>query len=174
MRAARAAAPALDVTTRASTLEDLPFVMAAERAPDNAPFVLQWPRERHVEAIGDPAYAHWIVEEGGRAAGYLILMDLFNPHGSVQLRRLVVTEKGRGIGRAAVRLVKAAAFERFGAHRLWLDVMEHNRRAQALYASEGFVREGILRECVRVGERFVSLHLMSILNRERARERRRP
>jgi len=171
---ARAAAVAQDVTTRSSTLDDLAFVMAAERAPDNAPFVLQWPRERHVEAMTDPSYAHWIIENGGRPAGYLILMDLFNPHGSLQFRRLVVTEKGRGIGRAAVRLAKAAAFDRFGAHRLWLDVMEHNPRAQALYASEGFVREGTMRECLRVGERYVSLHLMSILNRERGRERRRP
>jgi RimJ/RimL family protein N-acetyltransferase len=171
---ARAAAVAQDVTTRSSTLDDLAFVMAAERAPDNAPFVLQWPRERHVEAMTDPSYAHWIIENGGRPAGYLILMDLFNPHGSLQFRRLVVTEKGRGIGRAAVRLVKAAAFDRFGAHRLWLDVMEHNPRAQALYASEGFVREGTMRECLRVGDRYVSLHLMSILNRERGRERRRP
>ncbi len=38
---------------------------------------------------------------------------------------------------------------------------------------EGFVVEGTLRECLRVGERFVSLRIMSILNRERTRERRR-
>jgi RimJ/RimL family protein N-acetyltransferase len=168
------AAEAVDVSARPSSPDDLAFVLAAERAPDNAPFVLQWPRERHVAAMDDPSCAHWIVEQGGRAAGYVILMDLFSAHGSVQFRRLVVLEKGRGIGRAAVRLVKAAAFERFGAHRLWLDVMEHNQRAQALYESEGFVREGTLRECVRVGGRFVSLHVMSILNRERARARRRP
>jgi RimJ/RimL family protein N-acetyltransferase len=171
---ARGAAAAVEVATRPTTGDDLAFVMAAERAPDNAPFVLQWPRERHLEAMTDPSYAHWIVESAGRPAGYLILMDLFNPHGSLQLRRLVVTEKGRGIGRAALRLCKAAAFERFGAHRLWLDVMEHNARARALYESEGFVREGTLRECLRLGERFVSLHLMSILSRERTRERRRP
>ena len=28
------------------------------------------------------------------------------------------------------------------AHRFWLDVKSHNRRALALYASEGFVEEG--------------------------------
>jgi diamine N-acetyltransferase len=170
---ARATAVAAEVSVRPSTPDDLAFVLAAERSPDNAPFVLQWTREQHAAAMSDPSYAHWIVEQAGRPAGYLILMDLFGPHESVQFRRLVVQDKGRGIGRAAVRLVKAAAFERFGAHRLWLDVMEHNQRAQALYESEGFVLEGTLRECVRVGERFVSLRIMSILNRERARERRR-
>jgi RimJ/RimL family protein N-acetyltransferase len=101
-------------------------------------------------------------------------MDLWSAHESVQWRRLVVVDKGRGVGRAAVRLVKQAAFERFGAHRLWLDVMEHNHRAQALYESEGFVREGTLRECLRLGDRFVSLHIMSILSRESGRERRKP
>jgi RimJ/RimL family protein N-acetyltransferase len=171
---ARATAVAVDVTVRPSTPDDLAFVLAAEHAPDNAPFVLQWPRQKHLEAMSDPSYAHWIVQQGGRPAGYLILMDLWSPHESVQWRRLVVVDKGRGIGRAAVRLVKAAAFDRFGAHRLWLDVMEHNHRARSLYESEGFVREGTLRECVRVGDRFVSLHVMSILNRERGRERRRP
>jgi RimJ/RimL family protein N-acetyltransferase len=170
----RATAAAVDVSARPSTPDDLAFVLAAERAPDNAPFVLQWTREQHATAMSDPSNAHWIVEQAGRPAGYLILMDLFGPHENLQLRRLVVLHKGRGIGRAAVRLVKAAAFERFGAHRLWLDVMEHNHRAQALYASEGFVVEGTLRECLRLGDRFVSLHVMSILNRERARERRRP
>jgi diamine N-acetyltransferase len=170
---ARATTAAVDVSVRPATRDDLAFVLAAERAPDNAPFVLQWTREQHVHAMSDPSYAHWIVEQANRPAGYLILMDLFSPHENLQFRRLVVVEKGRGIGRAAVRLVKAAAFERFGAHRLWLDVMEHNQRAQALYASEKFVREGTLRECLRVGDRFVSLHVMSILNRERARERRR-
>ena len=169
---ARAAA-AMDVSVRPSTPDDLAFVLAAERAPDNAPFVLQWTREQHLHALSDPSYAHWIIESGGRPAGYLILMDLFSPHESLQFRRLVVLDKGRGIGRAAVRLVKEAAFGRFGAHRLWLDVMEHNQRAQALYASEGFVREGTLRECLRLGDRFVSLHILSVLNRERTRERRR-
>jgi diamine N-acetyltransferase len=171
---ARDEATAVDVRVRPSTPEDLAFVLAAERAPDNAPFVLQWPREQHLAAMADPSFAHWIIEDGGRPAGYLILMDLFSPHQNLQLRRLVVLDKGRGIGRAALRLVKAAAFERFGAHRLWLDVMEHNERAQALYASEGFVREGTLRECLRVGDRYVSLHILSILDRERAHERRRP
>ena len=171
---ARPTAAPVHVTARPSRPEDLAFVLAAEHAPDNAPFVLQWARQKHLEAMSDPSYAHWIVEHEGRPAGYLILMDLWAPHESVQWRRLVVVDKGKGIGRAAVRLVKAAAFERFRAHRLWLDVMEHNHRAQALYESEGFVREGTLRECLRVGDRYVSLHVMSILNRERARERRRP
>ena len=88
------------------------------------------------------------------------------PGGTVELKRIVVREKGAGLGREAVRLVKREVFERYQAHRLWLDVFEHNQRARTLYVSEGFTVEGILREHVeRHGERR-SLVLMSMLNRE--------
>jgi len=46
---------------------------------------------------------------------------------------------------APLRAVVARAFDA-GAHRVWLDVEEANRRAQSLDASEGFMREGLLRE----------------------------
>jgi len=44
--------------------------------------------------------------------------------------------------------------------------MESNRRARALYASEGFVREGVLREALREQGRRVSVVVMSVLENE--------
>jgi len=44
--------------------------------------------------------------------------------------------------------------------------MQHNARARHLYASEGFVSEGTMRDAVRVGDRFVDLVVMSILEHE--------
>jgi diamine N-acetyltransferase len=41
-----------------------------------------------------------------------------------------------------------------------------NTRAQALYASEGFIEEGRLRESVRAGDGWDSLIVMSMLDRE--------
>jgi RimJ/RimL family protein N-acetyltransferase len=87
----------------------------------------------------------------------------------VEFRRLVITNKGHGFGRAAVRFVKQLAFEQYHAHRLWLDVRAHNRRAQQLYQSEGFVLEGTLRECVKVDNHFESLVTMSLLCSEYSR-----
>ncbi len=57
-------------------------------------------------------------------------------------------------------------FNQFKAHRLWLDVMVHNTRASALYLSEGFIEEGILRESLKQKERFIDLKVMSILEQE--------
>jgi diamine N-acetyltransferase len=148
---------------RATTEPDLPFVLRAERATD---FVRHWPIEEHRAILADPHAAHWTVEHDGRTAGFLILRGLGTPDRSVELKRLVIAEPGRGLGHLTLRLLKTVAFERLAAHRLWLDVMEHNERARHLYASEGFSVEGTMREAIRVGDRFRDLVVMSILEHE--------
>jgi RimJ/RimL family protein N-acetyltransferase len=65
-----------------------------------------------------------------------------------------------------LRLIKNLAFEQLHAHRLWLDVKDFNYIARRLYEKEGFIVEGILRECIKVGDRFESLVLMSTLQSE--------
>jgi len=157
-----------NVVLRPTMDADLDFVLAAESAPENAPFILQWPRGRHAAAIRSPAAAHRVVEDarGGPPVGYVILLGVGEPDRSIEFRRLVVTEKGCGYGRAAVRAIKRLAFEGLGAHRLWLDVKEFNQRARRLYESEGFTPEGLLRECY-LGERgFESVYVLSVLEGE--------
>ena len=69
-----------------------------------------------------------------------------------------------------MRLLKRMAFRDLHAHRFWLDVKALNTRALALYASEGFVEEGRLRESVRISgdapTATTSLIVMSLLDRE--------
>ena len=93
-----------------------------------------------------------------------------NPQRSVELKRIVLQAKGQGLGRECVRLLKQMAFRDLKAHRFWLDVKALNTRAQVLYASEGFVEEGRLRESVRVtidgADGYDSLIVMSMLDRE--------
>jgi diamine N-acetyltransferase len=86
----------------------------------------------------------------------------------VELKRIVPQPKGQGqcLGRACVRVLKRMAFNDLHAHRFWLDVKALNVRAQALYASEGFVEEGRLRESVRLADGYESLIVMSLLDRE--------
>src|SRR5262245_40650604 len=156
------------VHLRPTTPEDLDFVQGAERDPENARFILPWTREQHARALADPDVAHRILEHGdpGHRVGFVLLLGLTSPHGSLEFRRIVVTAKGRGLGRAAVRAVKHFAFVEHQAHRLWLDVKEFNARARHLYAAEGFVEEGVLRECLRGESGFDSLVIMAMLASE--------
>jgi len=153
------------VRLRPTTAGDLECVMRAERA---SPFVRHWPLERHLAAIAADDSAHWIVEAAleRRPVGFAILLGVGSQDAQACLQRIVVFEQGRGYGRAALREIKRIAFEEMGAHRLWLDVVEGNKRAERLYASEGFSVEGILREAFKHGDEYASLVVMSVLEHE--------
>jgi diamine N-acetyltransferase len=159
---------------RPTMLSDLDFVGEVEHDARNLPFTTPWERTQHEGAVRFPDFRHFIVEAGPAFAriGFVILQGCRNPHGSVELKRLVlqVAHQGQGQGRHCVRLLKRMAFHDLRAHRFWLDVKQLNIRALALYASEGFVEEGRLRESVRVriegADGYDSLVVMSLLDRE--------
>ena len=152
---------------RPTTSADLDFVVAAETDPNNRPFIVPWPRERHAASLDDPDLAHqMLVDDSLGPVGFIILGGLHDAHEVIEFRRIVITWKRRGFGRTAVRLVKRFAFAERRAHRLWLDVKEQNHRARALYESEGFIVEGMLRECFKSEQGFESLVIMSMLASE--------
>lgn len=157
---------------RPTMLSDLDFVITVETDARNLPFITPWERMQHEGALRFPDSRHFIIEVGAgfERAGYVILQGCRNPHKSVELKRIVLQPKGQGLGRACVRQLKRMAFRDLHAHRFWLDVKGLNQRAQALYASEGFVEEGRLRESVRVTadgvDGYDSLIVMSMLDRE--------
>ena len=156
------------VRLRPTMSSDLDFVLSVEQDPLNLPFITPWERTQHEGAIRFPDSRHFIVEagEGYASARFVILQGCRNPNRSLELKRIVLQPKGQGYGRTCVRLLAQMAFRDLGAHRFWLDVKGRNLRAQALYASEGFVEEGRLRESVRTDTGYDSLIVMSLLDRE--------
>ena len=161
------------VRLRPTMSSDIEFVLSLERDPANLPFITPWERTQHEAAIRFPDFRHFIIEGGAsfQAVGFAILIGCKSPNQSLELKRMVVQNKGAGFGRAALREVKKVAFDDLHAHRLWLDVKTANTRAKALYDSEGFVVEGVLREAVRTDAGFASLVVMSMLKPEFARRR---
>lgn len=156
------------ITLRYTEEKDLEFVLKSEYHPDNSPYVLQWTKEQHIEAMLNKDILHLIVEDNTdfKPVGYIISAGIESPERNVEFKRMVITEKGRGFGREALRLIKKLSFEGFNAHRLWLDVKDYNLRAQSLYKSEGFIQEGLLRECLLYKGKFESIIIMSILEDE--------
>ena len=156
------------IRLRPTMTSDLDFVISVEEDPANRPFITPWERTQHEGAVRFPDFRHFIVEAGSgtRAAGFVILQGCRNPHRSVELKRMVLQLKGRGLGRACVRLLKQMAFRDLHAHRFWLDMKTSNTRSHVLYASEGFVEEGRLRESVKLDEGYDTLIVMGMLDRE--------
>lgn len=147
---------------------DLDFVLNAERSNENSKFVISWTYEQHKQALSSKDLLHLIVErcDNNKPIGYIILAGLEQAHQSIEFRRIVITDKGKGYGRKSLQLVKKMAFEQLSAHRLWLDVKEHNLRARHVYEAEGFIVEGVLRECLKTGDKFDSLVILSMLKSE--------
>lgn len=147
---------------------DLDFVVDYEHKPDNARYVGQWTKEQHRNSLFQEDILHLIVEEKSinKPIGYVILAGITNRNQNIEFRRVVISNKGKGLGRETLKLVKKVAFEQLNAHRLWLDVRYKNQRAQNLYKSEGFIEEGILRECILYNRNYESLIVMSILKNE--------
>ena len=151
-----------------TTITQLDWVIEMERHKDNADFVYQWSYETHKEALNDAAIGHYVIKcrNTGNLIGYVILDDLHNASASINLRRLVIGDKGQGYGRETLKLIKSLAFNQLHANRLWLDVAVDNEIARALYASVGFIQEGILRESYLRHGQYISEVIMSVLARE--------
>lgn len=159
----------MSLILRPTTKNDLEFVVRIESEASKDGLVTLQSLAEHEKYLIDENIRHLIAEADGKAIGYLILVGLSDTeHRTIELRRIVIAEKGKGYGRQALQLTKEMAFEELNAHRLWLDVIDFNERARKLYESENFQIEGVWREHYKAqnGNGRESLVFMSILRNE--------
>ncbi len=71
--------------------------------------------------------------------------------------------QGRGTMTAAVARLVDHAFSTWGLHRVEIRAAVENVRSRALAERLGFSQEGILRECERIGERYVDQAVYGML-----------
>jgi len=157
---------------RPASPADLSQIVALERLPESQRYVGQWTEDHHARAMAGPN-ARYYVHEGdtGHITAFVIFLGFEEGPSSIEFKRFVVAQPGRGLGRRLLAEILRLAFDEFRAHRFFLDVVEDNVRARNLYRSFGFSEEGILREATQRDGVWLSLVLMSILDRE-YRERR--
>ena len=75
-------------------------------------------------------------------------------------------KQGCGYGLEATRLTVKYAFEELNLNRLELSVADFHERGIKIYEAAGFRREGVRRECMSWGGRYVDLVLYSMLASE--------
>jgi ribosomal protein S18 acetylase RimI-like enzyme len=154
------------LTIRTALSSDGRRLVGLDRATwswDVAPVPL-WPEDTDFFARRAPEDV-LVAEQDGLVVGYVMLgrpTPLESNGHVLQIAGLSVDPACRrqGVGR---QLIEAAITEatRRGARRLTLRVLGGNATAQALYASRGFVVEGVLREEFWLGGRYVDDVLMA-------------
>lgn len=154
------------VTIRTAVPADGPRLTALDLAtwsPQVTP-APRWAEDADFFAARLPADV-LVADQDGVPAGYVVLgrpTPLESNRHVLQVAGLAVdpAAQGQGVGRHLVEAVIEEAGRR-GARRLTLRVLGGNTAAQALYASCGFVVEGVLREEFRLAGRFVDDVLMA-------------
>lgn len=148
-------------------LEDVPALMAIERLPGYDKLVGRWEAPVHEVELTNPGTLYFGLRQGGRLAGFVIVLNLDDPNRRAHLKRIAVAEPGRGDGGRLLRGLTDHLFTESETNRLDLVVFEDNVRAKRAYEAAGFTAEGLQREYHRAPDgTFRSLWLMSLLRRE--------
>jgi len=126
------------VRVRPALPAELARFTSFERAADAAPFVNTYTPEEHARMHACDDVTYLSIERAGELDGFVLLV--LDPDGeSVELRRIVVVEKDRGTGQAALAAAERYCVNELGRRRVWLDVAPHNARAKHIYGKLGYV-----------------------------------
>lgn len=149
-----------------TTITDIDHIIEFEKS--NNQFVNQYPEDKHLSLLKDNNCLHLSIRrlDNNKLIGHMIIFGLCDQNKVLEFRRITIHEKGFGYGRDAIRLLKQLCFDRLEFHRLWLDVFDDNERAIRLYESEGFVKEGTLRDNVKTDKGYRSQRIYSMLENE--------
>ena len=155
------------IILKRTTPADLESIVQMERDGENNPFIMPYDLEKHSLILSDEDKMHLIIlNEAGKQVGFVLLAGFKNEDDNIELRRIVIADKGKGYGSQTITALKKKCFEKHDCNRLWLDVFDFNDRARHVYKKLGFKEEGILRESVKKGGNYLNLVIMSILKKE--------
>lgn len=145
---------------------DIDTIIEFER--NNKQFVHMYSKEKHLKLLNDNDCLHLSIRriDDNKLVGHTILFGVESEHRVLEFRRIAINEKGLGFGKDAIQLLKKICFEILNFHRLWFDVYDDNEIAIALYESEGFVQEALLRENSKAGNGYRSQRIYSMLEEE--------
>ena len=149
-----------------ATVADIDCIIEMEHHPDNRDYIWQGTREEHLAEIDDDAHLLLIFRRpDGAPIGYS-LSRIDAKSEVYELRRIVITEKGKGYGREAMMAHFKYAFEVLGINRFWLDVFPDNIIGRRLYESMGMHCEGILRQAYKSERGYLDQIILSMLRDE--------
>ena len=126
--------------------------------------------ERAVDTAGEDRKWAVVVDGGEDASGFVALYGIGRQI-APELGVLIADAdaRGRGVGREAIRMAAARAFE-LGAHRVYARILARNDASQRAFESVGFRREGVLRDHVRRGDELLDVELWGLLPHDLAAE----
>lgn len=109
-----------------------------------------------------------VLKDDDRLIGNIALHKISNPHRNATLG-IVIGDKtcwSKGHGTEALKLMTEYGFSQLNLHRIFLTVIDFNKRAIRAYEKAGFKKEGAYREQIYRNGKYCDLIFMGILKSE--------
>ncbi len=147
--------------------KDIEDIIRLETDPENSPYLWTDDYDGHLRYIDNRENILFIMEkkEDNATIGYALGELDFNSN-VFNLRRIAISEKGKGYGRESMLGVFKYAFESTDTNRLWLDVYPFHQVGINLYESLNMNVDGVLRENYKDDRGYLDQIIYSILREE--------
>lgn len=101
-----------------------------------------------------------------RPLGSVYIRDIDRKHNKAEYGIFIGEDdaRGRGVGTAAAKLMLRYCFQEEGLHRVYLRAFASNVQAIRSYEKAGFVREGLLRDDVRIDGEYCDIQWMAAVS----------
>lgn len=165
------------ISLRLMTKEDTDMIIRWRNSPDvRKNFIYQelFTREGHenwIKTMIDTGKAVQMIicdSRENRPLGSVYIRDIDRKHKKAEYGIFIgePEARGRGVGTAAARLMLRYCFEEEGLHRVYLRALAGNVQAVRSYEKAGFVREGYLRDDVRIQGEYWDIVWMAAIHPE--------
>ncbi|MEL7654929.1 MAG: GNAT family protein [Bacillota bacterium] len=151
----------------AAVESEIDTIIALESHKDNRNYLWIGTYEEHKAEIEDPNHLLLVFKrkEDQKIIGYALIRLDFKSE-IFELRRIAVSEKGKGYGKESMLAILKYAFEERNTNRFWLDVYPDNTIGIQLYEALGMHRDGILRQNYKSERGYLDQIIYSMLRSE--------
>lgn len=122
---------------RTSLENELELFQSFEKEKDTKDYIIPYTVEKHIEEFNKSNIFYKTILNGNKIVGFMIL-NLEEDKKSVEFRRIVINEKGKGFGIMAINYLDYIVKEEYLRNRIWLDVFANNKRAIHIYETCGY------------------------------------
>lgn len=161
---------------RLMTAEDTDLIVAWRNKDEvRKNFIYQglFTREGHENWIKNKVQTGQVVQmiicdfAADRPLGSVYIRDIDREHNKAEYGIFIGEDdaRGRGVGTAAAKLMLRYCFEEEKLHRIYLRAFTSNLQAIRSYEKAGFVREGVLKDDVRIDGRYCDIQWMAAVNK---------
>ena len=125
------------IELRESIKEDLKLFSEWEKLDGIREFISPYSLERHELEFEKYDVIYLKINFDSKPVGF-VLLKLESENKSVEFRRIVVIERGKGIGQHALIEIEKYCIQILKRNRIWLDVFEINKRGIHIYEKQGY------------------------------------